>query len=194
VASSRGCSAKASPSSRRPTHCADQVPTPPYLNSFLQTISGPIVLVAHSYGGFATTNAATGNPNIKALVYIDAFIPDEGETRSSSSSCPPPPAPASSTRLTPPSTSCQSRAVARTSICVSRRARLGDPSGPPAWKAIPSWSLIGTQDHVIPPALQEFMSGRASAVIETVKAGHLSLISRPGAVTKVIEAAVAATS
>ena len=51
----------------------------PYLNSYLQTISGPIVLVAHSYGGFVITNAALGNPNIKALVYIDSFLPDEGE-------------------------------------------------------------------------------------------------------------------
>ncbi len=52
----------------------------PYLASYLQTIPGPIVLVAHSYGGFVITNAATGNPNVKALVYIDAFAPDENET------------------------------------------------------------------------------------------------------------------
>src|SRR5262245_60721351 len=52
----------------------------PYLASYLESISGPIVLVAHSYGGFVATNAATGNDNVKALVYIDAFAPDEGET------------------------------------------------------------------------------------------------------------------
>ena len=51
-----------------------------YVASFLQTIPGPIVLVAHSYGGFVITNAATGNPNVTALVYIDAFIPDIGQT------------------------------------------------------------------------------------------------------------------
>src|SRR5687767_6528998 len=50
-----------------------------YLASYMQTISGPIVLVAHSYGGFVITNAATGNTNVKALVYIDSFMPDEGE-------------------------------------------------------------------------------------------------------------------
>src|SRR5262249_46728510 len=50
------------------------------LASYLKSISGPIVLVAHSYGGFVATNAATGNDNVKALVYIDAFAPDEGET------------------------------------------------------------------------------------------------------------------
>ena len=51
-----------------------------YLADFLSTISGPIVLVGHSYGGFAITNAATGNPNIKALVYDDAYIPAQGDT------------------------------------------------------------------------------------------------------------------
>ena len=51
-----------------------------YLRSFLATIAGPVVLVGHSYGGFVITNAATGNPNVKALVYVDAFAPDEGES------------------------------------------------------------------------------------------------------------------
>ena len=53
----------------------------PYITSFLaQRTSGPVVLVGHSYGGFVITNAATGGDNVKALVYVDAFIPDEGET------------------------------------------------------------------------------------------------------------------
>jgi pimeloyl-ACP methyl ester carboxylesterase len=72
--------------------------------------------------------------------------------------------------------------------------QVGETSGPPAWKTIPSWSLIGTEDHVIPVGRQEFMSKRANATIERVNAGHLSLISRPEAVTNVIETAVAATS
>src|SRR4029077_10121829 len=68
-------------------------------------------------------------------------------------------------------------------------AQFAEPSGPPAWKTIPSWSLIGTEDHVIPLALQEQMSSRAAAQITRVKAGHLSLITHPGDVTKVILAA-----
>src|ERR1700709_1873340 len=52
----------------------------PYITSFIaQRTSGPVVLVGHSYGGFVTSNAATGAENVKALVYVDAFIPDEGE-------------------------------------------------------------------------------------------------------------------
>ncbi|MEK8104014.1 alpha/beta hydrolase [Micromonospora sp. M12] len=51
-----------------------------YLASVLATLGGPIVLAAHSYGGIVVTNAATGNPNVKALVYLAAFAPDQGET------------------------------------------------------------------------------------------------------------------
>ena len=189
-----------------------------YLASYLRTISGPIVLVAHSYGGFVATNAATGNTNVKALVYIDAFIPDQGETlgglAAGSGSCiddsafnavpfdggvdlylrweanPP----------YPGFTECFANGVgpktAAVLAAVQRPAALaqyGEPSGPPAWKTIPSWSLIGTLDNVIPRALQEEMSSRAGARISRVRAGHLSLVTRPGAVTKVILSAIDAT-
>jgi hypothetical protein len=63
-------------------------------------------------------------------------------------------------------------------------AQFSEPSGPPAWKTIPSWSLIGTLDHVIPRALQEEMSSRAGADITRVRAGHLTPITRPADVTK----------
>ena len=63
------------------------------------------------------------------------------------------------------------------------------PSGPPAWKTIPSWDLVGTIDNAIPSSIQLFMANRAHAHITEVKAGHLSMISQPAAVTKVIEEA-----
>src|SRR6476469_8592619 len=50
-----------------------------YLRAYLDTLPGPIVLVGHSYGGVVITNAATGSQNVRALVYVDAFIPDEGQ-------------------------------------------------------------------------------------------------------------------
>src|SRR3954468_18841839 len=62
-----------------------------YVASILNTIPGPIILVAHSYGGAVITNAATGNPNVKALVYIDGFAPDEGESAFQLVGMPPPP-------------------------------------------------------------------------------------------------------
>jgi pimeloyl-ACP methyl ester carboxylesterase len=73
-------------------------------------------------------------------------------------------------------------------------AQFAEPSGPPAWKTIPSWSLIGTLDYVIPLALQEEMSSRAGAHISRVRAGHLTPITRPAEVTKVILSAVDATT
>ena len=191
-----------------------------YLKSFLQTIQGPIVLAAHSYGGFVATNAAVGVVNVKALVYIDAFIPDEGDKLFDlvPGSC----LAADPTKVfnmvpvaggadlylqTAPNlpypgiAKCFANGVDRETtalIAAIQRPAFSnqaiEQSGPPAWKTIPSWSLIGTHDHVIPADSQEFMSTRAGATIETVNAGHLSLISRPEAVTNMIEAAVAATS
>jgi pimeloyl-ACP methyl ester carboxylesterase len=191
----------------------------PYLANYLNSILGPIVLVAHSYGGFVTTNAATGNPNVKALVYIDSFMPDEGETGGAliagSGSCidesglkavpfdggvdlylrweanPP----------YPGFTDCFANGVEPEDAAVlaaaqrpAAFAQFVEPSGPPAWKTIPSWSLIGTLDHVIPRALQEEMSSRAGAHISRVRAGHLTPITRPADVTKVILSAVDATT
>jgi pimeloyl-ACP methyl ester carboxylesterase len=194
-----------------------------YLADYLKTISGPIVLVAHSYGGFVITNAATGNPNVKALVYIDSFLPDEGEilgaVAASAGSCVDESAlnavpsnggvdlylrwEASSEANSPYEgfTRCFANGVGPKEAAVlfaeqrpAAAAEFTEPSGSPAWKTIPSWSLIGTEDHVIPPALQEQMSNRAGAHITTVKAGHLSLITHPADVTKVILSAVDATT
>src|SRR6266571_5729475 len=61
-----------------------------YIASFLSTISGPIILVGHSYGGAVITNAAVGNSNVKALVYVDAFVPDQGESLQDLATAPPP--------------------------------------------------------------------------------------------------------
>jgi pimeloyl-ACP methyl ester carboxylesterase len=191
----------------------------PYVASYLRSISGPIVLVAHSYGGFVTTNAATGNPNVKALVYIDSFMPDEGEIAAEliagSGTCIDEsalnPVPFNGGvdlylrwEANPPYPGfldCFANGVgledARVLAATQRPAALAqfsDPSGPPAWKTIPSWSLIGTRDHVIPPALQEKMSSRAGAQISRIKAGHLTPITRPAEVTKVILSAIDATS
>jgi pimeloyl-ACP methyl ester carboxylesterase len=71
---------------------------------------------------------------------------------------------------------------------------LGQPSGPPAWADIRSWALVGTVDRVILPATQLFMAERAGARIVKVKASHLSMLSQPGAVTRLILTAARATS
>jgi pimeloyl-ACP methyl ester carboxylesterase len=191
----------------------------PYLASYLQTISGPIVLVAHSYGGFVITNAATGNPNVKALVYIDSFMPDEGETAGGLTaewgSC----VNGDGLNQVPYDggvdlylrweanlsyrgyTECFANGVGPREAAVlaaaqrpAGAAQFFEPSGEPAWETIPSWSLIGTLDRVIPRPLLEMMSNRADAHISRVRTGHLSLITRPAQVTDVILSAVDATT
>jgi pimeloyl-ACP methyl ester carboxylesterase len=192
----------------------------PYLASYLQTIPGPIVLVAHSYGGFVTTNAATGNPNVKALVYIDAFVPDENETAldlvGGTSSCvtadgafnavpiddgqdlylrweADPPYPGFRKCFANGVDEETARLLAATQRPASA-AQFSDPSGPPAWKSVPSWALLGTLDNVIPAALQEEMYERAGAHIHRVTAGHLTPITRPEAVVRLILSAAEATT
>ena len=195
----------------------------PYVASYLASISGPIMLVAHSYGGFVITNAATGNPNVEALVYIDSFIPDDGENAldllAGRGSCvdfpafnPVPIDGGADVDLYlrweangpyPGFVECFANGVNQKDAAVlaatQRPASVhqfdeDERSGPPAWEDIPSWSLIGTLDNVIPVELQEFMSNRAGATISTVRAGHLTPITRPNDVVKLILSAVDATS
>jgi pimeloyl-ACP methyl ester carboxylesterase len=191
---------------------------PAYLADFLHTISGPIVLVGHSYGGAVITNAATGDPQVKALVYVDAFAPAQGQTlaqllASHRGSCAVP----ANLKVVPfpgaPSgagdayikqsvfprcmanglPAAQARVLAATQRPIATIA-LTQKSGVPAWKTIPSWAVVGTADHAIPLALQLAMATKAHARITRVDAPHLSMISDPGAVTNVILQAVRATS
>jgi pimeloyl-ACP methyl ester carboxylesterase len=190
-----------------------------YLADFLSTITGPIVLVGHSYGGFTITNAATGNPNVKALVYDDAFIPAKGDTLQGLASAVPgsclgsgnpfnavpyPSVPPGDVDLyvqqsvfpdcfangLPPA---EGAVLAATQRPLAHSV-LTEKSGPPAWTTIPSWAIIGTADHVIPPAGQLFMAQRAGATITEIDAPHLSMIADPGAVAAVIIQAAQATS
>ncbi|GAA2595207.1 alpha/beta hydrolase [Winogradskya consettensis] len=179
--------------------------------AFLATIAGPIVLVGHSYGGAVITNAATGNPNVKALVYVDAFLPAEGETIF-------PLAGADSALAAPPETlfdfvpypgaptgdvdlylkqdlflttfaSQVKRPTAQLLYAAQRPLAFSagnQASGVPAWLTIPSWDVIGEHDLIITPAAQHSMADRAGAKVTSVNGGHLALVSDPGAVTRVI--------
>jgi pimeloyl-ACP methyl ester carboxylesterase len=187
-----------------------------YLRSYLESLSGPIVLVAHSYGGFVVTNAATGLPNVKALVYVDAFMPDEGQpagalTGAESALAAAATDPASLFKLVPsadgvvdgyllPETVAASFAQDLSPeqvalITATQRpaavAGFGEPSGPPAWKGIPSWAVIGTQDRIITPGAQRQMAENAKAQITEVDASHVSMISKPDAITDVIRTVAA---
>jgi len=195
-----------------------------YLHDFLTqnaALAGkPVILVGHSYGGAVITNAAVGDSQVKALVFVDAFIPDKGESLARllgafPGSCLGGP-PADTFNIVPfPSTpqdvdtyilpglvpgcfasglpASQAAVIAATQRPLAASA-LHEPSGTPAWKTIPSWAVIGTADRVIPPAALTFMANRAKARITHVNAGHLSMIADPGVVTRVIIKAARATS
>jgi pimeloyl-ACP methyl ester carboxylesterase len=195
---------------------------PAYLADFLHTITGPIVLVGHSYGGAVITNAATGNPQVKALVYVDAFIPNQNQTIAELVSK----VPGSCVVAADPTTifnlatfpgapvgvfdayikqslfpSCIANGLPRSEADVLAATQdplstiaLNQKSGVPAWKTIPSWAVVGTADRAIPPAELIAMAHAANARITLVPhAPHLSMVSNPGVVTSVIIKAARAT-
>jgi len=191
-----------------------------YIRDYLGTVTGPIVLVGHSYGGAVITNAATGIPNVVALVYVDAFAPDQGETVLGLAGALPgsalavdpttvfkfvpyPGAPAGDVDLyVLPSAFpgiFANDLPARTGalLAASQRAFAfsagNEPSGVPAWRTIPSWYLVGTADKVIPPAEQRVMAQRARAHIVEISASHLAMISHPDTVADLIQQAAHTT-
>jgi len=189
-----------------------------YLRSVLSQIEGPIVLVGHSYGGFVMTNAATGNPNVKALVYIAAFAPAAGETVQALTSRAPGsllgpdtltirtfPTPdgqvAPEGYITPgafrkvfaadlPKTQTDVMAASQRPAAL---ATLNEPSGPPAWATIPSWYLVAGADRTIGTANLRFMAQRIHATtVEAKRASHVVMMSQPRTTTKLILAAARA--
>ena len=194
-----------------------------YLQDYLASISGPIVLVGHSYGGAVITDAATGNANVKALVYDDAYLPALGENITTLSTAQSALAPAVSnaasvfklvqypdppatgvvdTYLLPsvvaadfaPDVSPAEQARLTATQSPTSLAALMQPSTQPAWKTIPSWDVIGRQDKIIPEAAQLMMAHRAGSHITEINSSHVSLISHPGEVAAVILKAADATS
>ncbi|MEV0529695.1 alpha/beta hydrolase [Streptomyces sp. NPDC050439] len=188
-----------------------------YISSVVDTIPGPVILAAHSYGGVVITNAARGHANVKALVYMGAFAPAEGESALQLAGQFPGSelAPALVPRDYPipgskPGTdgyidaakfravfaadlpANQTRLMAATQRPGSVQG-LSGPSGVPSWKTIPSWYLIPTQDKVIPPAAQRFMAKRAGSKVTEIRSSHVVMISHPEAAAKIIKAAHAAT-
>lgn len=185
-----------------------------YLASLLAVLEGPIVLVGHSYGGVVITNAATGNANVRALVYVAAFAPDEGDTVQGLQTMFP------GTKLglealdlrpitlpdgtpshdgyvkktafrevfagdLPPSTTAVMAATQRP----ANAHTLQQPSGPPAWRTIPSWFLVARDDQLIPAAAQRHMARRAGSHVVEVRSSHVAMMSRPAQTAALIRAA-----
>lgn len=172
-----------------------------YLKNVLSHVPGPIVLVGHSYGGVAITNAATGNANVKALVYVAGFAPAQGDTVQALSN------PAGGAKLGEATLDIAPdgagglegtikvdafRSVFAADLpkklaavmAVSQRpaslVTLGEPSGAPAWATIPSYALIPTKDNTIGTGNLRTMAKRAKAKIQEVRgASHVVMTSQP---------------
>ncbi|MET7354671.1 alpha/beta fold hydrolase [Streptomyces mirabilis] len=181
-----------------------------YIRSVLDSIPGPIVLVGHSYGGAVISAAAADAPRVKALVYIAAFVPDVGESALELTGKYPGStlAQATSTQYYPlpgggegdeliikqelfqkqfaagvPATTAQVMAVGQRPIAL---AALQETATEAAWKKLPSWYLVATEDRNIPPAAEQWMAERAHAHTVRVRAPHAVAVSDPAPVTELI--------
>ena len=186
-----------------------------YIASVVNQIPGPVLLVGHSYGGVVISNASPQAANVIGLVYVCAFIPDEGEAlqtlaeQSTDSLLAPALRPAqypTGEGQEPGVELYIDQAAFHDVFCadlpaeqaaimaVSQRPGsalgFGEPSGPVGWKTLPSWALISPNDVTIGPSGERFMAERAGAVIVEVDASHVAMISQPQAVTDLILSAL----
>jgi len=175
--------------------------------SVINAQSGPVILVGHSYGGVVITEAGN-DPKVSGLVYITAFAPDNGESVSSLIKNPAPGAPVPP--ILPPREGFlyldkDKFADAFAGDVEPKTARFMAESQVPwgldalngsvvnaAWKTKPSWYLVATDDHMIPPDAQRFMSKRAGATVVETRGSHAVYVSRPAPVAALIKQAAAA--
>src|ERR1700674_5257980 len=166
---------------------------------------GPAILVGHSYGGAVITEAGN-DPKVAGLVYITAFAPDKGESVATLIKDPPPGAQVPP--ILPPQDGylfldrAKFQASFAADVDEAKAAFMADsqvpwgvgaPSGTisePAWKTRPSWYLVATDDKMIPPPAQRFMSQRAGATVVEEAGSHAIYVSQPEAVAELIETAV----
>ncbi len=166
--------------------------------------NGPVILVGHSYGG-AVITAAGNDPKVDGLVYITAFAPDKDESVSTLIKDPPPDAPVPP--ILPPQDGylrhdkAKFHASFAADVDKERATFMADSQVPwgvealtgmisePAWKTKPSWYLIATDDKMIPPPAQHFMSKRAGSTVVEVAGSHAVYVSQPNAVADLIKKA-----
>jgi pimeloyl-ACP methyl ester carboxylesterase len=183
-----------------------------YIGSFLEQIPGPVLAVAHSYGGAVITNAATNANNVVGLVYVAAFAPDEGEplgaiaSNSKDSEVVPALIP-----LQYPTGEGQEETAAEFTIDPERfhevfafdlsveqsalmattqrplvESVFSEPTGVPAWKKLPSWAVVSSGDKVVGTDAVRSMAERAGATITEAEGSHVIMMSQPQVVTDVI--------
>lgn len=189
-----------------------------YVRSVLDSVEGPVVVAGHSYGGSVMSEAADGQPNVKALVYVASFLLEQGETTSDLAAKFP------GAQLGPALETVPIAApnggsgndlyvkqdefqrvfaadvpadVASLMAATQRpitEAALNEPATRAAWKTIPSWNLVTTQDLAIPADSMRFMGERARSTTVEVEASHAVTVSQPDAVADLIDDAARSTA
>jgi pimeloyl-ACP methyl ester carboxylesterase len=188
-----------------------------YIASFFEQIPGPVLAVGHSYGGAVISNAAADAENVVGLVFVAAFAPEEGEILGEVESGSKdsilntalvplqyPTGDGAETAVEfaidptkfhdafaadlPPE---QTAVMAATQRPAAELA-FAEPSGPPAWKSVPSWAVVATGDKAAGADVIRSMAERAGATITEVEGSHVIMVSQPEAVADVIQTAAAA--
>lgn len=189
-----------------------------YVRSVLNSVPGPVVLAGHSYGGSVMSLAADGHPNVKALVYVASFILEQGEsTGELAAKFPGAQLGAALDKVKyplsgggvaddlyirqdqfwkvfaadVPQETAQLMAATQRPIAA---AALEAPATKTAWKTIPSWNLITTEDLAIPADSMRFMGERAQSHNVEIDASHAVTVSRPDAVADLINQAAGAST
>jgi pimeloyl-ACP methyl ester carboxylesterase len=167
--------------------------------------TGPVVLVGHSWGGAVITAAAAGKKNVKSLVYVAAFAPEAGEVVTAPAANYS--APELNSVLKPDEAGfvyidrarfhdafardlpeADTRIMAVTQKPINGKS-FGETMPAAAWKTIPSWYIVSTEDHAINPDLERYYAKRIGATTTEIKASHVPFLSHPKEVAHVIEAA-----
>ena len=188
-----------------------------YVRSVLDSVSGPVVLAGHSYGGSVMSEAAGGHPNVKALVYIASFLLEQGESTGQLAAKFPGAQLGTAVDAVPfpladggtgndlyirrdefrrvfaadvPEDVASLMAATQRPIT---SAALEEPAEKAAWKTIPSWNMITTQDLAIPAESMRFMGERARSRNVEIDASHAVTVSEPDAVANLIDEAARAT-
>jgi pimeloyl-ACP methyl ester carboxylesterase len=176
---------------------ADDVAT---VKRAIDLVGGPVTLVGHSYGGFVITNAGYNNQNVTGLVYVSAFGPDEGESTANFvdvSKLPPGLLVFDSGGFAYINPEMFHQAFvqdanateAKIMAVVQKPAHqsiLTEPSGPPAWKQLPTWFEVSESDRIIPPDAQRQFAQRMNATTISLNSSHASLVTHPDEIAQLI--------
>ncbi|WP_444947655.1 alpha/beta fold hydrolase [Micromonospora ureilytica] len=188
-----------------------------YVRDVVRGIGGPVILVGHSYGGMVITQAAAGDTSVRALVYVNAFAPDTGESALTLSAKFPGSTLADTLVQYPVSTGGNEVAIgqdqyhaqfcadssddvaalmARTQRPITQQGLADELTGDPAWRSLPSWFVFGNADKNIPVEAHRFMAERANPRGQREVAGgsHTTVVAQPSEVAETIIEAVRGVS